>query len=155
MVKTVIDELIDNLKRITPETILQRSVTSDALEAAADINRSQLQDGELSSGEALNNYALATEGYNESRRTKISSNERIKFYDTGNFHKSIKAKITKKGELALESRSNKASLAQAYVEDKGYQGNVLGLQDEWLSKWFENFVQDNFVKGLTERILNQ
>ena len=61
--KTVIDDLIDNLRRIRPETILSRSVTSQALEAAADINREQLRQGELSSGEALNNYSKSTEGY--------------------------------------------------------------------------------------------
>ena len=153
--KTVIDELIDNLRRIKPETILSRSVTSQALQAAADINRSQLQDGELSSGEALNNYAKATEGYNESRSTKVSSSEKIKFYDTGVMYKTIKANITKDGQLALKSTSKKAALSQDYVKDKGYNGNILGLQEEWVSKWFETFVQDDFLKALKDRILTQ
>jgi len=153
--KTVIDDLIENLKRIRPETILSRSVSSSDLQAAADINRDQLRQGELSSGESINNYSKSTEGYNESRQTKISSSERIKFYDTGAFHKSIKGSITKDGQLALKSASKKSALSQDYVKDKGYEGNVLGLQEEWATKWFDTLVKDNFLKMLKDRILTQ
>lgn len=152
---TIIDELISNLKKIKPETILARSTTSEALRAAEDINRSQLMDGELDTGETLPNYAKATESYNNKRSTKVTNSDRIKFYDTGAFHKSIKAKITNKGELALTSRSVKLEKIREYLEDKGANGDVLGLQDEWLESWYETFVADNFVKMLTDRILTQ
>jgi hypothetical protein len=153
--KTVIDDLIENLKRIRPETILSRSVSSSDLQAAADINREQLRQGELSSGESLNNYSKSTEGYNESRSTKVTSSEKIKFYDTGGMYKTIKGSITKDGQLALKSSSKKTALSQDYVKDKGYEGNVLGLQEEWASKWFETLVKDNFLKMLKDRILTQ
>lgn len=152
---TIIDELISNLKRIKPETILIRATSSEALRAAEDINRSQLEDGELNDATILPNYAKATESYNEKRNTKVTSSDRIKFYDTGAFHKSIKAKITNKGELALTSRSVKLERIREYLEDKGASGDVLGLQDEWLEKWYETFVEDNFVKMLTDRILTK
>lgn len=152
---TVIDELISNLKRIKPETILQRSVPSSALEIAEQINRAQLEAGELSNGQEMNNYAKATESYNTTRQTKVSSSERIKFYDSGKFHKSIKAKITKDGELNFTSKSNKLEKIRAYLTEKGYSGDVLGLTDENLENWFETFVQPYFVKGLQDRLLTQ
>lgn len=152
---TVIDLLISNLKRIKPETILQRSVTSDALEVAQAINKQQLLDGELNNGEQLGNYSKATEGFNSYRSTKVTSSDRIKFYDTGQFHKSIKAKITKDGGLQMDSRSVKLAKIRTYLEDKKYTGDVLGLQEDELIRWFETFVQDQFVKVLTDRILSQ
>lgn len=155
MKRTVIDDLISNLKRIKPETILQRSVPSSSLEIAADINRSQLQDGQLSNGQELGNYTKATESYNNVRQTKVSSSERIKFYDSGKFHKSIKAKITKDGLLNLTSGSNKVEKIREYLADKGYGGDVLGLTDENLENWFETFVQPYFVKGIQDRLLTQ
>jgi hypothetical protein len=153
--RTAIDDLISQLRRIKPETILMRSVTDEALEVASDINREQLNRGELSDGGELNNYSKATEGYNSSRKTTISSSERIKFKDTGAFHKSIKAKITKDGVLQIKSGSKKAILAQEYVEDKGYSGNVLGLQEEWEKKWYETYVHETFKRDLIDRILGQ
>lgn len=155
MKKTVIDDLLSNLKRIKPETILQRSVPSNSLEIAADINRAQLQEGQLSNSQELNNYAKATESYNMTRETKVSSSERIKFYDTGKFHKSIKAKITRDGNLNITSSSNKLVKIREYLTDKGYGGDVLGLTDENLEDWFETFVQPYFVKGLQDRLLTQ
>lgn len=152
---TVIDALINNLKRIKPETILQRSVTSDALEVAQAINKQQLLDGELNNGEQLGNYSKSTEGYNSYRSTLVSRNDRIKFYDTGQFHKSIKAKITKDGQLQMDSKSVKLAKIRAYLQDKKYSGDVLGLQEDELIRWFRTFVQDNFVKTLTDRILTQ
>lgn len=153
---TIIDELISNLKKIKPETILARSTTSEALRAAEDINRSQLMDGELDTGETLPNYAKRTEKvYNVKRKTKVTTADVVKFYDSGAFHKSIKAKITNKGELALQSRSTKLDIVRTYVEKKGLKGDVLGLQDHWLDRWYETFVADNFVKMLTDRILTQ
>lgn len=151
---TIIDELISNLKKIKPETILIRATSSEALRAAEDINRTQLQQGELETGETLPNYAKRTEKvYNVKRKTKVTTADVVKFYDSGAFHKSIKAKITNKGELALQSRSTKLNIVRAYVERKGLKGDVLGLQDHWLDKWYETFVEDNFVKMLTDRIL--
>lgn len=152
---TVIDMLINNLKRIKPETILQRSVDSDALEVAQTINKQQLLDGELNNDEKLGNYSKATEGYNDYRTTRVTSSDRIKFYDTGQFHKSIKAKITRDGTLQMNSRSVKLDKIRAYLQDNKYTGDVLGLQEDELIRWFETFVQDRFVKTLTDRILTQ
>lgn len=155
MIKTVIDDMISSLKRIKPETILQRSVPQSSLDIAVEINRAQLEEGQLNSGEQLGNYSKSTEGYNNYRETKISSSERIKFYDTGKFHKSIKAKITKDGQLNFNSSSNKLQKIRDYLQDKGYSGDVLGLTDENLENWFETFIQPYFVKGLQDRILSQ
>jgi hypothetical protein len=155
MKRTVIDDLISNLKRIKPETILQRSVPSSSLEIAADINRAQLQDGQLSNGQELGNYTKATESYNNVRQTKVSSSERVKFYDSGKFHKSIKGKITKEGLLNLTSGSNKVEKIREYLAERGYSGDVLGLTDENLENWIETFVQPYFVKGIQDRLLTQ
>jgi hypothetical protein len=155
MKRTVIDDLISNLKRIKPETILQRSVPSSSLEIAADINRAQLQDGQLSNGQELGNYTKATESYNNVRQTKVSSSERVKFYDSGKFHKSIKGKITKDGLLNLTSGSNKVEKIREYLAERGYSGDVLGLTDENLENWIETFVQPYFVKGIQDRLLTQ
>lgn len=155
MIKTVIDDMISSLKRIKPETILQRSVPQSSLDIAVEINRAQLEEGQLNSGEQLGNYSKSTEGYNNYRQTKVSSSERIKFYDTGKFHKSIKAKITKDGQLNFNSSSNKLQKIRDYLQDKGYSGDVLGLTDENLENWFETFIQPYFVKGLQDRILSQ
>lgn len=155
MIKTVIDDMISSLKRIKPETILQRSVPQSSLDIAVEINRAQLEEGQLNSGEQLGNYSKSTEGYNNYRETKISSSERIKFYDTGKFHKSIKTKITKDGQLNFNSSSNKLQKIRDYLQDKGYSGDVLGLTDENLENWFETFIQPYFVKGLQDRILSQ
>lgn len=155
MKRTVIDDLISNLKRIKPETILQRSVPSSSLEIAADINRAQLQEGQLSNGQELGNYTKATESYNNIRQTKVSSSERVKFYDTGKFHKSIKGKITKDGLLNLTSGSNKVEKIREYLAERGYSGDVLGLTDDNLENWIETFVQPYFVKGIQDRLLTQ
>lgn len=155
MKRTVIDDLISNLKRIKPETILQRSVPSSSLEIAADINRAQLQEGQLSNGQELGNYTKATESYNNVRQTKVSSSERVKFYDTGKFHKSIKGKITKDGLLNLTSGSNKVEKIREYLAERGYSGDVLGLTDDNLENWIETFVQPYFVKGIQDRLLTQ
>jgi hypothetical protein len=154
MTDHVIDLLQKQLKRITPRTILARAVTSEMLEIASDLNRDQLSKGELNNSEKVGKYSKSTEGYNSYRNTKVSSSDTIKFYDTGAFHKSIKGKINKDGELQMTSRSRKLERLRAYLEDKGYEGDLLGLTDENLERWFETFVRDAYVKALEERILN-
>jgi len=152
--KTIIDELIANLKRIKPETIYARSVSTDALDEAANANRDQLEKGTLSDGSTLPNYKKATEARNNKRTTKVSTSDIIKFKDTGSFHKSIKAKITRNGDLKLTSSSRKAVLAQDYVDNGSIstQGTVLGLTQENLKDWYDQFVQVNFKKALFDRI---
>ena len=150
---TVIHELIKQLKRIKFETIYSRSVDSNALEEAANLNRLQLEQGIIDSGEIIGGYKKATEGYNNVRKTKVTAGEPIKFKDTGAFHKSIKAKITRDGDLALNSRSKKAIYAQAYVDGTNKSGSVLGLTDENLKDWYKIFVEDNLKKNLINRIL--
>ena len=150
MIKTEFDTLILNLKRIKPETILKRSVTQEALDAAADLNRAQLEKGQLENGATTGGYKKATEGRNRQRITKVTAGQPIQFKNTGKFHKSIKAKITRDGELQLNSRSNKLQYAQEYTEGIG---NVLGLTDENLELWYKTFVEDAFKKALTDRIL--
>ena len=153
MIKTIFDDLIANLKRIKPETIYSRSVTTEALEEAANANREQLNQGELDNGDIIGNYSARTEAYNNVRTTKVTRGDVIKFKDTEEFHKSIKAKITRDGELNLSSKSRKAKLAQEYVEDKGGSGSVLGLQEENLQRWYAQFVEEDFKKALIDRIL--
>jgi hypothetical protein len=149
---TVVHELIKQLKRIKIETMYSRSVDSQALEEAANLNRLQLEQGIVDTGSAIGGYKKATEAYNNVRKTKVSAGEPIKFKDTGAFHKSIKAKITKEGALALTSRSKKAVYAQSYV-DKTTDGNVLGLTNQNLKDWYKIFVEENFKKNLINRIL--
>ncbi|MEY3421060.1 MAG: hypothetical protein RIR48_1349 [Bacteroidota bacterium] len=150
---TVIHELIKQLKRIKVETVYSRSVSSDALEQASNLNRLQLEQGVLDSGEIIGGYKKATEGYNNVRTTKVIAGEPIKFKDTGAFHKSIRAKITRDGDLALTSRSKKAIYAQDYVDGTNKSGSVLGLTDENLKDWYEVFVEEQFKKNLINRIL--
>ena len=156
MKRTVIDDLISNLKRIKPETILQRSVTSEALEAAEDINRYQLEQGELQKGTIMNNYAKKTEEiFNPIRETKISRFEEVKFKDSGQFYKSIKAKVNKNVMLEMSAKHRNAKHVFEYIEDKGIRDSPLGLQDQWLENWIETFVQPYFVKGIQDRLLTQ
>ena len=150
MIKTEFDAMIKNLRRIKPETILRRAVTQEALDVAADLNRAQLEKGELENGARTGGYKKATVARNNKRITKVTAGAPIKFKNTGKFHKSIKAKITREGELQLNSRSNKLPLAQAYVEG---QGNVLGLTDENLQLRYENFVREEFKKALLNRLM--
>lgn len=155
--KTIIDDLISNLKRIKPETIYARSVSKEALDEAANANVDQLEKGQLDNGQQIGGYSKATEAYNTKRKTKISAGDTITFKDTGQFHKSIKAKITRDGELEIYSRSKKAILAQTYVDKNSTiagGGNVLGLNDQNLQAWYEYFVEDAFINNLTDRILN-
>jgi hypothetical protein len=149
---TVIHDLVKELKRIKFETIYSRSVDSEALEQAANLNRLQLEQGIVDTGSAIGGYKKATEAYNNVRKTKVSAGEPIKFKDTGDFHKSIKAKITRDGNLSLNSRSKKAIYAQSYV-DKTTDGNVLGLTNQNLKDWYKIFVEDNLKKNLINRIL--
>jgi hypothetical protein len=152
MIKTVFDDLISELKRIKPETIYSRSVTTEALDEAANANRDQLEKGILDSGQTIGQYSKNTEKlYNDRRTTKVSQGDLVKFKDTGKFHKTIKAKITRDGNLKLTSASKKLQYAEDYVE--GVSGNVLGLTDENLEKWYNQFVQDTFKRNLLNRIL--
>jgi hypothetical protein len=155
MIKTVFDDLIKELKRIKPETVYSRSVTTEALDEAANANRDQLEKGILDNGQIIGQYSKNTEKlYNDRRTTKVSQGDLVKFKDTGKFHKTIKAKITRDGNLQLTSASKKAQLAQEYVDKKGLStGSVLGLTDENLEKWYNQFVQDTFKRNLLNRIL--
>jgi len=154
MIKTVFDDLIKELKRIKPETIYSRSVSSEALQEAANANRDQLERGQLDSGQQTGSYAKGTEARNLERKTKVSAGDAVTFKNTGSFHKTIKAKITRDGELRLTSSSKKAILAQEYVDKKGQsEGNVLGLNEHNLQKWYEQFVEDSFKRNLLNRIL--
>ena len=60
MIKTEFDAMIKNLRRIKPETILRRAVTQEALDVAADLNRAQLEKGELENGARTGGYKKAT-----------------------------------------------------------------------------------------------
>jgi hypothetical protein len=151
MIKTVFDDLIKELKRIKPETVYSRSVTTEALDEAANANRDQLEKGILDNGQTTGGYSSATVARNRERTTKVSASDVIKFKDTGKFHKTIKAKITRDGNLQLTSASKKLQYAEDYVE--GVSGNVLGLTDENLEKWYNQFVQDTFKRNLLNRIL--
>ena len=155
--KTVIDDLIRSIKRIKPETIYARSVDQEALDEAVEANKAQLERGELDNDISLANYSRETVARNNKRRTKVSTSDVIKFKDTGNFHRSIKAKITRDGELTLYSRSKKSQYSQDYVDarpDLYEDGSVLGLQEHNLSIWYEQFVEDKFQQMLIDRILN-
>ena len=154
MIKTVFDDLIAELKRIKPETIYARSITTEALDEAANANRDQLDKGMLDNGQTTGGYSKATVARNRERTTKVSTSDVIKFKDTGKFHKTIKAKITRDGEIKITSNSKKAQLAQDYVDKKGLTtGNVLGLTDENLQAWYKQFVEDDFKRNLLNRIL--
>lgn len=154
MIKTVFDDLIKELKRIKPETIYSRSVSTEALDEAANANRDQLEKGILDNGQTTGGYSSATVARNRERTTKVSTSDVIKFKDTGKFHKTIKAKIARDGNLSLTSSSKKAQLAQEYVDKKGLStGSVLGLTDDNLEKWYNQFVQDTFKRNLLNRIL--
>tara|TARA_R110000850_G_scaffold275955_1_gene416421 strand:- start:11345 stop:11812 length:468 start_codon:yes stop_codon:yes gene_type:complete len=152
MIKTVFDDLIKELKRIKPETIYSRSVSTEALDEAANANRDQLEKGILDNGQIIGQYSKNTEKlYNDRRTTKVSQGDLVKFKDTGKFHKTIKAKITRDGNLKLTSASKKLQYAEDYVE--GVSGNVLGLTDDNLERWYNQFVQDTFKRNLLNRIL--
>jgi hypothetical protein len=153
MIKTVFDDLISNLKRIKPETIYSRSVSQEALDEAVQANISQLERGELDSEQSIGNYSKSTVARNEKRVTKVSTSDVIKFKDTGKFHKTIKAKVTRDGDLKITSRSKKAQFAQDYVDKNGLTGNVLGLQEDTLLEWYERFVDAEFKRNLVNRIL--
>jgi plastocyanin len=152
MIKTVFDDLIAELKRIKPETIYSRSVTTEALEEAANANRDQLDKGMLDNGQTTGGYAKNTETkYNDTRTTKVSAGDAVKFKDTGKFHKTIKAKVTRDGEIKITSASKKLEYAKDYISGKS--GNVLGLTDENLQAWYKQFVEDDFKRNLLNRIL--
>ena len=152
MKRTVIDDLIDNFKRLDIGEVASQSITSATLNDAVDLNIQQLNDSELNNTEQVGNYAKATESYNDYRSTKVSSSERIKFYDTGQFHRSIKASINKKGELKFNSNSRKLPRLNAYLEDKGYTGGLLGLNEEKLASFLDFFKQD-VVNGINKKLL--
>jgi hypothetical protein len=152
---TVIHQLINQLRRIKPETIYARSVSGEALEEAANANRDQLEQGKLANNNNTGGYKKATESYNNSRKTKVSAGEPIKFKDTGAFHKSIKAKVKRDGTLELSSRSKKAQLAQDYIDNSNNSGSVLGLTDENYETWYKVFVEQQFQKMLIDRILTK
>lgn len=152
----IFEELISNLKRIKPETILMRSITTEALDAAVDLNRSQLEQGELSGGSVMPNYSKATEARNNLRTTKVSKSESIKFKDTGKFYDSIKAKVNKNAQLELKSNLSKSKRIQEFIEDRfRTDEKALGLQPENLKLWYEQFVAPNFQKMLIDRIKGQ
>ena len=148
---TIIDELISNLNKVNIYDVASKAITSQTLNDAVDLNLEQLKDGELNNSEQLGNYAKSTEGYNAKRSTKVSSNERIKFYDTGAFYRSIKAKITNKGELKFSSSSRKLVRLREYLEDKGYGGDLLGLTDENLNRWTD-YIEEDVINELLRRI---
>jgi hypothetical protein len=152
--KTILDDLIANLRRIKPETVYARSVSTEALDEAANANRGQLEKGILSNDTTLPNYKKATEARNNERVTKVTTSDIIKFKDTGQFHKSIKAKINRNGDLKLTSSSRKAVLAQDYVSANSItsDGTVLGLTQDNLHRWYKFFVDAEFKKALFNRI---
>lgn len=150
---TIIDQLINNLKKLNIGEIASKTISNATINDAVDLNIDQLNSGTLSNNENVGNYSKATEEYNSYRSTKVTSSDRIKFYDTGQFHRSIKAQITKKGELKITSNSRKLPRLNAYLEDKGFSGNLLGLTDESLSEWLDFFKSDlvnNINKELTK-----
>jgi len=150
MIKTKFDEIIKNLRRIKGETILKRSVNQEALDVAADMNRAQLEDGKLENGASTGGYKKGTVERNRERVTKVTAGDSVKFKNTGRFHKSIKAKITRDGDLQLSSRSNKLPHAIKYTEG---MGDVLGLTDDNLEIWYKNFVREEFKKALINRLV--
>jgi len=152
--KTILDDLIANLKRTKPETVYARSVSTQALDEAANANRDQLEKGTLSNSARINTYAAGTVARNEDRVTKVTTSDVIKFKDTGKFHQSIKANITRNGDLKLTSSSIKASFAQQYVDavNPTKDGTVLGLTPENLKSWYKLFVDAEFKKALFNRI---
>lgn len=139
---TVIDKLINNLKKLDVGAISSKTVSSARINDAVDLNLEQLSTGTLNNNETVGNYSKATEGYNTYRSTKVSSSERIKFYDTGQFYRSIKGQITNKGELKITSRSRKLPKLNSYLEDKGFTGSLLGLTPQNIKKWLSFYKQD-------------
>jgi hypothetical protein len=153
----IIEELIRNINKLEPPRAYSKSVTKEALDASSDLNRDQLENSTLTDGSSIGGYAKATESYNNSRRTKITAGQPIKFKDSGGFHRSIRSKISKEGDLTLYSTSKKAIFAQDYVDGKFSRGNanrsVLGLTIPNLHIWYNQLVHEQFKKNLLNKIL--
>ena len=148
---TVIDELIGNLSKLNINDVASKAITSQTLNDAVDLNLEQLGDGELNDGQEMGNYARNTVARNKERSTQVSTSERIKFYNTGAFYRSVKAKITKKGELRFSSSSRKPVRLREYLEDKGYDGDLLGLKDENLIRWTD-YIKEDVINEILIRI---
>jgi len=153
--KTILDDLIANLKRIKPETVYARSVSTEALDEAANANRDQLEKGTLSDGAILPPYAKNTVLDTWKIRTrKVNDTEKISFKDTGDFHKSIKAQVNTKGDLTLKATSQSYKKVKEFIEFRtnSDENAALGLTPENLKSWYKFFVDAEFKKALFNRI---
>lgn len=152
---TVIHRLIDNLNKIRPEAIYANSFDANDLAYAAKLNVDQLNQGQLTTGEMIGTYSDGTVARNNIRVTKVYYGDNIIFKDTGEFHKSIYAEVSKDGQLKLSSKSIKSMLAQDYVEANDKNGTVLGLQHENLKKLYHSKIDKKFKNNLISKILER
>jgi len=154
---TIIHQLINQLRRIKPETIYARSVDNFDLSEAEHMNRAQLDQGKLSDNTQMDTYAPRTvEDTYDIRTRKVSRTEPISFKDTGSFHKSIKAKVNRKGDLVFSSRAKTYQYVRDYIGERtnaDSEDSALGLTPENLKDWYEYFIAEKFKDNLINRIL--
>jgi hypothetical protein len=115
-----LDDMIAKLSSFDVEGSIRKATESYSVEAAA-LNVDQLESGISSLGTPTPNY---------SPRGKKRGRGRITFKETGAYHKSIRAVVTKTGRLSMTSSDKKAKYLRNY---KG-KTRTLGLTKKSMSK---------------------
>lgn len=146
---TVFDDLIDDLNKLSVEKVLKIAIDDKVLKRAAQLNRMQLRKGELSDASKFPEYADTTK-----TRYKRTTPARglIKLKDTGDFHKSIYAKVRNDEEIYFDATDSKKSLLEREWDYKG--ATVLGLIPDHIELLINEQLTGKVGKAILE-ILNK
>lgn len=136
--------IIKNLAKLNENDVLDRAIDERVLWNIAEFNREQLEKGERSDGSHLPDYSkTSVEMYGKTPGP-------IKLYDTGEFYKSIEAKVVNDVIAILSSPLKKDIVTGSITNLKEeYDKEIIGINDENLRK-IRTQVKKNIVKYLYE-----
>jgi len=125
----VLDRIISNLKKIkNNKSVILQNAAMDKKKEIADINRSQLKDGEMVDESPItwgrDSRKYATYRDNKKNQSKSRVGDRIVLFDSGDLYNNIQAESDKNG-IKLVNNTPKGDTVAKY-----YNGptNYLGIQ---------------------------
>lgn len=134
--------LIEKLQRLQSIDILDKVIDREILNAIAQLNKEQLQEGERADGSSLPDYsAVSVEVYGKPRGA-------MTLKDTGDFYESF-APIVLDRVIKIVSQPYKEDAITGEITNLEEVYNPLGLQDENLEK-IRNKVKTKIIEYIKE-----
>jgi len=147
------DKFTDYIERFDVNfTDLINKSAKPAFDQITELNREQLWSGEDALGQVINTlggrpYALSTMRI---KSTKGQPTNRVTLKDTGAFYKTFKVKQVKSGfEVIADFSKDDGDIRDNFSSDFDF----LGLQDESLNEWVNEYFYPEFTRNLRKEIL--